>query len=84
MKALMQPKEDMNMDNSAITGLASAAMANEKELFGAKLVAKTLNTLNQGGPGSMGPQSTNPDYEFQKDVLSAGLMNKGAITNKKA
>jgi len=51
----------------------------DKQTFGASVVTRTLDFMNQqDGFGS------NADYEFQKDVLGAAMLGKGAVTNTKA
>ena len=56
----------------AATSMASKAMT---DTMGAQLISKTLDKLNTGSSAAGG--AVNPDYQFQKDVLSAaGIGNK--------
>ena len=50
----------------AATSVAGNAM---KDTMGAQLISKTLDKLNTGS--SFSGAAVNPDYQFQKDVLSA-------------
>lgn len=51
----------------------------DKQSFGAAVVSGTLDTMNSGSMGG----SKNTDYEFQKDVLAAGMLGKGGMVNGK-
>ncbi|OEU70851.1 MAG: hypothetical protein BA863_16115 [Desulfovibrio sp. S3730MH75] len=68
------------MDMSAInSGAFTISAATEKQMFGAQVVAKTLDYMNSSQSGS----TTNSDYDFQKSVLSAHFTGKGALANVK-
>mgnify|MGYP000855927705 CR=1 FL=1 len=56
--------------------IATLAMASSRQVFGAQVVAKTLDTMNQkqtvGGAASA-------DYDFQTTVLGAAYAGKGTM-----
>jgi len=52
----------------------------DKQSMGAAVVSKSLDYLNSGS-GSKG--AANSDYQFQKDVLAAGVLGKGGMVNGK-
>lgn len=57
--------------------VASLAIASDRQVFGAQVVAKTLDYMNQNHGSSSGQ---NADYDFQKSVLGAAYGSK-AIFN---
>ena len=61
----------MTIDSTSGYGTSGVAGA-FKDTMGAQLMTKTLDKLNTK-PGAEMP---NPDYQFQKDVLSAGYIPK--------
>jgi len=70
------------MDVSVMAGFGEVSNSLGKELFGARLVASTLNNLNSGGIGSMGGASGMQEtYDFAKSVLSAAMQGKGLIAD---
>lgn len=62
-----------------ITATSTAAMSADsaKATFGAEVVTKTLDYMNQSQTGGM-----SQDYEFQKDVLSSVFASSGKIINE--
>lgn len=67
------------MNNSSSMG-SGILTPTDKTTFGAQVVTKTLDFMNAKPFGG----SSNNDYEFQKDVLSAATAGKGAIFSKNA
>lgn len=65
------------MNNSGSSARAGAIT--DKQSFGAAVVSGTLDTMNSGAMGG----GKNNDYEFQKDVLAAGMIGKGGMVNGK-
>lgn len=59
---------------NSISGLASAM---EQQTFGAQVVTKTLDYMNQNHGSSSGH---NADYDFQKSVLGAAYSPKGIFS----
>lgn len=55
------------MDMGSALGTASMAASMQKDTFGAQLVTKTLDYMNQNPVTGQ----TNADYDFQTKVLSA-------------
>jgi hypothetical protein len=55
------------MDIASASGTASLAASMQKDTFGAQLVTKTLDYMNQDTVTG----ATNADYDFQSKVLSA-------------
>jgi hypothetical protein len=55
------------MDIGSAQGTASMAASMQKDTFGAQLVTKTLDYMNQ----DQNSGTTNADYDFQTKVLSA-------------
>ena len=67
------------MDSTSVSAASGAlAGALDQQMFGASLINKTLDKLNTGSQG-MTP-TVNPDYAFQKDVLSAAYADQGIGT----
>jgi hypothetical protein len=58
--------------------VASLAMASDRQVFGAQVVAKTLDYMNQNQ--SVGGAS-NADYDFQTKVLGAAYAGKGTMVD---
>jgi len=68
------------MDVSGIGGASPLSIAQmQKETNNAQLVSKTLDTMNSNPDGTQ-----NVDYAFQKSVLQAGALGKGAQVDKLA
>ncbi|MDR3177102.1 MAG: hypothetical protein LBU06_11300 [Desulfovibrio sp.] len=60
----------MDIANAAITqGATSLAQQVIKDTTASDLITKTIDKLNT--TGSVSAPRLNPDYQFQKDVLSA-------------
>lgn len=57
--------------------VASLASASDRQVFGAQVVAKTLDYMNQNQGQSSGQ---NADYDFQKSVLGAAYSPKGIFS----
>lgn len=55
------------MDIGSALGTASMAASMQKDTFGAQLVTKTLDYMNQNPVTG----ATNADYDFQTKVLAA-------------
>lgn len=66
--------------------LGVAAATTQKEVIGAQVVTKTLDTLNQysGKNKKSGKGDMAASYDFNKSVLSAAYDAKGAIANVKS
>jgi hypothetical protein len=64
----------------SVGSMASMASDLNRQTFGAQVVAKTLDTLNQSHAGVGG--GTNADYDFQTKVLSAAFSGKGGIADE--
>jgi len=63
---------------TASSGLGNMAQAMDKQMFGAEVVSKTLDYMNQNQNGySFG----GADYDFQKSVLGPAYSGTGAIMN---
>lgn len=60
----------MAVDPIVGASFSALAQSTEKQTFGAQVVSKTLEVLNQKGNSGQG---ANPDFEFQETVLSAAL-----------
>lgn len=69
------------MNISPVSGLGALAQA-QKDTTGAMVVKQTMDNLNSPMPGQGRPGEVNPDYQFQKDVLMAGVVGKGGSLNK--
>lgn len=67
----------MNVDAASMS-VDMMARSIDRQTMGARLINKTLDTMNQSSDGFV-----NADYQFQKDVLSAatGSAGKGTIIN---
>lgn len=57
--------------------VASLASASDRQVFGAQVVTKTLDYMNQNHGSSSGH---NADYDFQKSVLGAAA-SKAIVDN---
>jgi hypothetical protein len=72
----------MKIDGIGGFGAQNLSMANPKDTFGAQVVGKTLEYMNQNqnqfGVGGM----SNADYDFQTKVLSAGMLGKGGFADE--
>lgn len=69
---------NITMDWSASGGTdvaASASAAADKQTFGAQVVSETLDVMNSDPMSA----SSNADYNFQKNVLSAVYTGTGTI-----
>lgn len=66
--------------SGALGAMASMATDLNRQTFGAQVVAKTLDTLNQSHSVSGG--GANADYDFQTKVLSAAFTGKGGVTDE--
>ena len=66
--------------SDSLGSMASMATGLDRQTFGAQVVAKTLDTLNQSPSGS--GSGMNADYDFQTKVLSAAFTGKGGVTNE--
>jgi hypothetical protein len=62
------------MNSAGISGLGSA-QAFDRQTFGAAVVGKTLDTMNQ----NQNRHQTNSTYQFQKDVLMPAYTGQGTI-----
>lgn len=60
-------------------GVAQMAQSMSKETFGAQVVTKTLDYLNENNNSS---GSTNADYDFQKSVLQAAITGESTAIDK--
>jgi len=58
--------------------LAKQASSMQRQTFGAQVVTKTLQHMNQNQYGS-----ADSDYEFQTRVLSAAFSGRGSLVNMK-
>ena len=58
--------------------VASLAASSNRQVFGAQVVTKTLDTMNQNQSMSGG---TNADYDFQTSVLGAAYTGKGTMVD---
>jgi hypothetical protein len=58
------------------TNMAAMSADTAKATFGAEVVTKTLDHMNQSQTGGL-----SQDYEFQKDVLSSAYASSGKIIN---
>jgi hypothetical protein len=63
--------------------IGAAVAATQKEVIGAQVVTKTLDTINRyGGKNKKsGGNAMAASYDFNKSVLSAVYEAKGALTN---
>lgn len=66
--------------SDSVGAMASMAADLNRQTFGAQVVAKTLDTLNQSNAGIGG--GTNADYDFQTKVLTAAFSGKGGIADE--
>lgn len=65
----------------SMTGaVASLAMSENRQLFGAQVVSKTLDYMNSGN--SFGGNSASADYDFQTSVLGAAYGGSGVILDR--
>ena len=73
------------MSTKLSAAIGAAAAATQKEVIGAQVVTKTLDTMNQqaGKKKKSAGNAMAASYEFNKDVLSAAYDAKGAIANIK-
>lgn len=73
------------MSNTSVA-VGAAVAATQKEVVGAQVVSKTLDTLNQYGSKSKksGGGNMAASYDFNKSVLSAAYDAKGALANVKS
>lgn len=71
--------EIYGLDSNAATSVSTAATT-DKQTFGAQVVTKTLDYMNNNSGNSGG---TNSDYDFQKSVLGATYSPLGALTDTK-
>jgi hypothetical protein len=60
------------METQSTSGLGSS-QASDRQIFGAQVVSKTLDYMNQNQHG------TNKDYDFQTSVLGAAYTGKGTL-----
>lgn len=58
--------------------VAALAMSSNRQVFGAQVVAKTLDYMNQNQNMSGG---SNADYDFQTKVLGAAYAGKGTMVD---
>ena len=77
------------MSNSLNASLAAAAANTQKEVIGAQVVTKTLDTLNKTAPSKGKKSKTGggdmaASYDFNKSVLSAVYNPTGAIADLKS
>ncbi len=69
-----QTQMQTSTQNDIVSGVASLGTQADKQVFGAQVVAKTLDYMNQNQSMSGG---ANADYDFQTKVLSAAGFAKG-------
>ncbi|MCL1915888.1 MAG: hypothetical protein FWG17_04190 [Desulfovibrionaceae bacterium] len=71
------------MADSTAAALGGLAASSAKAQFGAQVVTKTLDKLNQWGGkgGNAGLSGMAQTYDFSKEVLSAVYGGKGAIAS---
>jgi len=62
----------------ATGSVASLATASDPQVFGAQVVAKTLDFMNRN-PNTSG--ASNADYDFQTKVLGAAAAGKGTAVD---
>lgn len=67
------------INGSGAGEVAVMAASLQRQTFGAQVVSKTLDYMNQGS-SSMG-MGGNADYDFQTKVLTAGFMNRGPLVD---
>lgn len=61
--------------------VAALAMSSNRQVFGAQVVAKTLDYMNQNQSMSGGASA---DYDFQTKVLGAAYAGKGTMVDMMA
>jgi len=62
----------------ATGSVAALAMTSDRQVFGAQVVAKTLDTMNRNQNMSGAPDA---DYDFQTKVLGAAYAGKGTAVD---
>ena len=64
--------------DDATGSVAAQATASDRQVFGAQVVAKTLDVMNRN-PNSSG--ASGADYDFQTKVLGAAYAGKGTAVD---
>lgn len=64
--------------DDATGSVATLAATSNRAVFGAQVVAKTLDTMNRN-PGMSG--GGNADYDFQTQVLGSAYAGKGTMVD---
>ena len=75
------------MSKDIDSAMAGAIASTQKEVIGAQIVTKTLDTLNKTAPKGKkksGGGDMAASYDFQKSVLSAVYNPTGAIADMKS
>lgn len=62
------------------SGLGGSSQPSDRQVFGAAVVSKTLDYMNQ----NQHQHKTNNSYEFQKDVLMPVYTGKGTLMDDMA
>jgi hypothetical protein len=58
-----------------MSGVTTLAMASDRQVFGAQVVAKTMDYMNRNQITG----ETNADFDFQTKVLGAAYAGKGTM-----